>query len=303
MFKSNLLNEVLQILSLNEFRTIVFRGCFDVLTKKDDTLLIKVLGNVDSFSEEHANNMKVMSNFLSAKSLTVSARCNRNRLSDNVVYSRFGIPIMSLGSFETIIENDWLPSVLAVRGKHVVKIDIGLMKQNRKEMKMSLEELSRKIKISKKSLYEIENERVDPSKETVEKLEDFFGVNLSKKYEIKVAESYHEVSPKSEFQNKVYSKFSEMKIECSCLSSSPFEIIGKKKEVLLTGLSEDERILEANSKILSDISSFTNTLSVFIAKESQNKNVDGVPVILDSEIDEIDNYRDFSGLIRERKSA
>ena len=190
MFKADLLNEILQILSLNDFRSLVFRGCFDVLTKKDDTLLIKVLGNVDSFSEEHANSLKIMSNFLSAKSLTISARCNRNVLSDNVVYSRFGIPIMSLGSFESMIENDWLPSVLAVRGKHIVKIDAGLMKQNRKEMKMTLEELGRKIKIVKKSLYEIEKKRVDPSKETAEKLEDFFGVDLSKRYKLKITKSY-----------------------------------------------------------------------------------------------------------------
>jgi len=94
-----------------------------------------------------------------------------------------------------------------------------------------------------------------------------------------------------------------MKMKTSCLSSSPFEIIGKKKEVLLIDLSEDERTFEVDSKIINDISSFTKTLSVFIAKNCDRKNIDGVPVILDSEIDKIDDYSDFSNLVKERANT
>jgi putative transcriptional regulator len=302
MFKSDLLNEVLHILDLNDFRSLIFRGCFDILTKRDDTLLIKVLSNVDSFSEEHANNLKIMSNFLSAKTLTISIRSNHSLLSDNVIYSRFGIPIMSIVSFNNIISNDWLPSVFTIKGKHLVEINGKAMKKARKQMNLSLEELGSKIKISKKSLYEIENERVNPKKETVEKLESFFGKDLRKEQEIEISGNYKQVKPESDFQRKVYTKFSEMRVECSCLKSSPFEIVGKKKEVLLTGLPENKREIENKSKIFHDISSLTGNISLFITKNSEKNNIDGVPIILDSEIDEIDGYRDFSGLIKERKA-
>jgi putative transcriptional regulator len=302
MFKDHLLKEVLEILDLNEFRSLAFRGCFDVLTKKDDTLMIKVLTNIDSFSREHANNLKAMSDFLLSKSLTISVRSNRGTLSDNVIYSRFGIPTMTVDSFRNIITNDWLPSVFAIKGKHVVDIDVNLLRNSREKVGLSLEELGKKVNISKKSLYEIENKRVNPTEETVNRLEDFFGIDLSKNYEIEFSRDYKEINPKTDFQKKIYSKFSRLKINSSCLSCSPFEIVGKKKEIFLTGLSENEGNLEQRSRILSDISSLTDTISVFISKNSKSENVDGVPVILDSEIDELDSYRDFSGLIKERKA-
>ena len=302
MFKDHLLKEVLEILDLNEFRSLAFRGCFDVLTKKDDTLMIKVLTNIDSFSREHANNLKIMSDFLLSKSLTISVRSNRGALSDNVIYSRFGIPIMTIDSFRNIITNDWLPSVFAIKGKHVVHIDVNLLRNSREKMGLSLEELGKKVDISKKSLYEIENKRVNPTEEAVDKLEEFFDIKLSKNYEIEVARDYDEIYPKTNFQKKIHSEFSRLKINSSCLSCSPFDIVGKKKETFLTGLSENEGNLEQRSKILNDISSLVDTLSVFISKNSKVENVDGVPVISKSEIDELDSYRDFTCLIKERRT-
>ncbi|MBD3156152.1 MAG: helix-turn-helix domain-containing protein [Candidatus Aenigmarchaeota archaeon] len=301
MFKGHLLKEVLEILDLNDFRSVVFRGCFDILTKKDDTLLIKVLGNIDSFSEEHANNLKIISNFLDAKSFAVSVRSNRNTLSDNVIYSRFGLPIMSLGSFNNIISNEWLPSIFAVRGKHVVRVDPDLIKKSRESMDLSLDELSEKVGISKKSLYEIENQRVDPSKETLDKLEGFFGIEFSRGCEIKVPNSFHRVEPKSDFQKRVYSKFSEIRMECSCLSSSPFEVVGRRKEVFLTSLSENEKEVNIKSRVLNNMSPLTDGVSVLISKGSGCQSVEGVPIIHDSEIDEIGNYKDFSCLVKERR--
>ncbi len=302
MFKADLLNEVLEILDLNEFRTVVFRGCFDVLTRRDDTLLIKVLTNIDSLSREHANNLKIMSDFLSSKTLTISVRCNRGKLSDNVIYSRFGVPTMTIGSFENIVTNDWMPSVFAIKGKHVVDIDAKLLRKSRERTNLSLEELGKRIDVSKKSLYEIENERVNPTEEAVEKLEDFFGIKISKNYEITMTREYDEIAPKTKFQDRIKTKFSELKIKSSCLSSSPFEIVGRKKEVFLTGLSECRENIDKKSEVLKNISSLTNTISVFITKDSKDQNIDGIPVIFDSEIDELDNYRDFSGLIKERKT-
>lgn len=301
MFKAKLLNEVLKILNLNGFRTLIFGGCSDVLGKNGRSLLIKVLVNIDGLSKEDAKNMKIVSQFFSAYSLTVSVKSNYGMLSENIIYSRFGIPVMTPHSFETIIKNEWLPSILAIKGKHIVEIDADLLKKEREDMKLSLEILSKKLKVSKKCLYEIENERVRPTEETVEKLEEFFGVQLKKPYELKSISVSETINPQTPLQRKICFKFKEIEIDHSCLTSLPFEIIGRKRKTLITGLSENEEKLESKTKIFNEFSSFANTTSVFITKRSKKENLDGIPIILDSEIDEVDSYRDFSGLIRERK--
>jgi len=301
MLKAKLLNEVLKILNLNGFRTLVLGGCFDVLGKDGKFLLIKVLVNIDALSKEDAKNMRVVSRFLSANSLTVSVKSNYGMLSENIIYSRFGIPVMTPHSFETIIKNEWLPSILAIKGKHIVEIDVDLLKKERRKMKLSLESLSKKVKVSKKCLYEIENERVNPTQETVEKLEEFFGVRLKKPYELKSVSISETINPQNAFQRKICFKFKQLEIDHSCLTSLPFEIIGRKRKALLAGLSENEEKLETKTKIFNELSSFADTTPVFITKRSEKENLDGIPVILDSEIDEMNSYRDFSGLIRERK--
>ena len=222
-------------------------------------------------------------------------------LSKNIIYSRFGIPVMTPNSFETIIKNEWLPSILAIKGKHIVEIDTSLLKRERHRMKLSLDSLGKEIKVSKKCLYEIESERVTPTQQTVEKLEDFFSVELKKPYELKSISVSEVINPHTPFEKKVCFKFKELKIEHSCLTSLPFEIIGRKRKALLDGLSESEEKLESKTRTFKDISSFVDTDSVFITKRSEKENIDGIPVVLDSEIDEMDSYRDFSGLIRERK--
>jgi len=292
MLKTKLLNKVLKILNLNGFQTLFLGRCFDIIGKNGKTLLIKVLVNIDGLTKDDARNMKIVSQFFSAYSLTVSVKSNRGLLSENIIYSRFGIPVMTLRCFETIIKNEWLPSITAIKGKHVVEIDTELLRREREKMNLSLELLSKKVNISKKCLYEIENNRVNPTEETVKKLEEFFGIQLKKPYELKSVMVSETITPKTPFERKVCSKFRELKIDHSCLISLPFEIIGKKRKPLLAGLSEDERRLETRARIFNELSSFVGTTSVFIIKRSKRKNIGGVPVILESEISEMKSYKD-----------
>jgi len=299
MLKESILNEVLKILDLNGFRTITNIGSFDILARKKETLLLKILLNIDSLSRDQANDLKILSSFLSARTFIISQKTNRCYLSDNTLYYRFGIPVVTLWLFERII-SERNPDSFSSRGKHLVEIDRNLLRSERTSRGLSLGDLGKKIKMSKKSLYEIEMGRVRPTAETVEKLEKFFDVKLSVGCQIKIDNNYEEMRPISPLQKKVYSKLSQLRIRVGCLKKSPFEIIAERRRVIFAGLSESKEDLEKKSRILSKVSSFTKSTSLIITRESEVENFGGIPVVLDTEIDEIESYRQLSEMIRSR---
>lgn len=298
--RSDIENRVLRILQRAGYENLLYRGCFDILAKNDRFFAIKTLKNVDALSKETAANLKIFSHFFSASALMVSIRSNHNKLQENVIYSRFDIPTVTPELFESLVENGWLPSIFSIKGKHTVTIDGGLLRKVRTESGLSLESLSDKISVSKKSLYEIENERVKPKLETVQKLEDFFDVGLIKPYEIEPARVIENIKPKTYLQRKISEKFNEFKIDHSCMTSSTFEMVGRKKKPILTSMTEDDVNFELKTEKLSQLLSFTDTLGFFILKRTQQENIHGIPVLINSEIDDLESYRDFHRLIRER---
>lgn len=300
MLKVNLLNEILKTLNLNEFRTLVFRGCFDIVAKKDETVLIKVLFNVDGFSKNEANELKILSHFLQAKSICVSFRNNRSLLSNNIIYSRFGLPIVSLKSFELIIESGEAPKLFAIKGKHVERINTKLLREKRKEWNLSLEDLGAELNLSKKSLYEIETGRVLPTKETVDRIENFFGMTFSEVCEIKQPTSFEEIKPESTLEKKVCIKFSEFGMKNTCFKRAPFDVMGKKRNIFVTLIDEESKLQE-KSIPFKRLASFMGTSPIFFSQNIESTNIHGIPVISGNEIDNIQNFREFKDLIDERK--
>ncbi len=70
--------------------------CFDIVGRRDKTLLIiKVLSNVDAFSRENSEEMKVMAEALDASPLVIGEASSSGPLEKGIVYSRFKIPIVS----------------------------------------------------------------------------------------------------------------------------------------------------------------------------------------------------------------
>ncbi len=303
VLKEELVDQITDTLDQHGFETLQYEGCFDILGKKHKLLVIKALTNADSLSGEMAANIKIISHFLSAYALTVCLRNNHNDLSQNIIYSRFGIPAIRPELFEKLLSSEHIPSISALKGKHTVSINAELLRRERLKNKLSLESLGKIIGTSKKSLYEIEKERVNPVLETVQKLEKILGVSLILPYKLETPKIDHQIKPKTELQKKISLKFDELEINNSCLTSTLFQIIGKRTETMIIGVSDNEKDFIDRSEIMSNIASFTKTESLFITKKSENENINGIPVLLGSEILEASNFKDLKQMINEKKSA
>jgi len=297
--KSFIINRLVNSLEKKEFQLFLTQGCFDIVAKKKFIMLIKALTNVDGLIQEQAQSLKAISYFVSGYPLVVSEKTNRGSLNNEVIYSRFQVPVVTPQTFECIIEEEIIPEVKAIKGKHTVTVNTTYLRKRREELNLSLERLSKEIDISKKALYEIENQRVNPTVETVKKLEELLEIDLKIPYKMKKVKKVY-VKPRSEFQEKVSTEFSRLGIDNTSVTSTSFEIIGKQKTSLITGLSKNTVKIKKVAFQLKGLSSIFSSQGMFVVKKRHEEVIDGIPIVLEDELPELESSRELSKLIREK---
>ena len=299
--KSFLVREIVDTLAEKEFELFLSEGCFDVAARKDFLMLIKALVNVDGLLKIQAKSLRIISYFTSAYPLIVSLKSNRGFLEDDVIYSRFNLPVVTLKMFKRLVWEEFIPFIKTTRGKHTVVIDTRILRERRKEMRLSLEKLSRKVGISKKALYEIEKGEVEPMRETVERLEEVLGVDLKKPYRLRIPEKKEYLKTKDAFQRKVSEEFKRIGIDNSPVKSAPFEIIGKEKISLITALSFNMEKAKMIAPKVKNLSSIFSSESIFVLKKSEERVINGIPIILESELPELETPKELRKLMEEKK--
>ncbi|MGC8812116.1 MAG: helix-turn-helix domain-containing protein [Candidatus Aenigmatarchaeota archaeon] len=296
--KSLLTKKIVDSLLSHEFQVLISEGAFDIAAKKDFLMLIKTLVNIDGLTQEQALSLKAVSYFLSAYPLVISLKTNREFLTKEVIYSRFQLPVITPYFFERFLEEK-VPEIEAAKGKHTILINTEILRNRRKELGFTLEELSKLVRITKKALYEIENKRVNPSVETVKKLESILKVDLKTSFKLKSSEPTY-LRPKDEFQKRVSREFSRIGFTNTPTYSTPFEIVGKEKFSMIVGLSKNTKKIEKEATIIKNMSSIFSSRCAFVAKKCEKKAVEEVPIILESEIPEIESVKDLERLMEEK---
>lgn len=297
--KTFLINKIVSSLLSKQFEVLVSQGCFDIVAKREYLMLIKSLINIDSMNQGQALSLRAISYFSSAYPVVVSVKSNRQFLDDEMIYSRFQLPVVTPEMFNVLAEEGVVPAIQSAKGRHTITINSELLRQKRKEQNMTLEQLAEAASISKKALYEIENNRVNPTIETVKRLENLLKIELKGNYKLKIAERIY-LKPKNEFQSKVSKEFVRIGIDNSVVYSAPFELIGKEKFSLITNLSKNSTKIKKEAATVKRLSSVFDSEVVFVAKRSREKVVDGVPVVLESELPEISSSKEFGKILKEK---
>ena len=157
--------------SLGRFSTTKSKFCFDLLVKKDDVIFsVKVFPNIDNLNPDIVNDIKSLSLILKSKPLLIGIRNRYQKLEDNTIYIRNGLPFITLNTLENILLNNIYPYILARRGGGVVFINGDLMKELREQHAITRKELSEKLGITKRTVSSYENESMRPSEEMAQKI-------------------------------------------------------------------------------------------------------------------------------------
>jgi putative transcriptional regulator len=232
--KKNLLEEI-GITLLRDGFTVktLTRTCFDIVARKGARIiLIKVLEDANSITEEFATQMKKVSTYISASPIVVAEKAGQ-LLHDNVVYSRFGVFTLNKATFRNAVENR-MPFLMSTNAGLTASVAGERLRQKIDEAGYSLGLVSRKIGVSKSMISKYESGS-DISVNKAKALYGLFGPSVFRAIDV-----FSEPSSLPEKSSSaIVKKYSVLGFEASEARKVPFDIVAKKgREVIFTEVGD-----------------------------------------------------------------
>ncbi len=292
MHRDELIELVRSVLAKSGFyvsRPLAMRGIsFDVVARRDDVLLIvKILSNVDAFSKENADEMTVLAEALGASPLLIGERSGTGEIDEGIVYSRFGVPIISLSTLSDYLLEGVPPFIFAAPGGLYVKLDSELLRELREERNISLGTLAEIAGVSRRTIQMYES-GMGAMIDVAIRLEEFL------RQPIVTPVNPFTASPKGRerkdppvaegqdiFSQEVFQILKGLGFSITPTARCPFEALTKDRNVLiLTGLGRDESKVKDKAAAVADISKVTERFSIIVIEKARTRSIiAGTPIV------------------------
>jgi len=284
---------------------------FDLVARRDNSLLIiKVLTNVDAFSDDVAKELRALSTLLKSCPLLIGERSGLGHLENDVVYDRFGVQTITLETFRNNLLEGIPLNVYAAPGGLYVDLDSEKLSKLRKEQKISLGSFARSVRVSRRTIQMYEdgmNARV----EVASRIEEFLGSDITRPVDIfkplssdkkEVTTIRGESGRIREFQKEIFSLLKHVGYTITPMKRCPFEAVSQDKErILLTCVHKYDKKLLKKAQVVSSISKITEKHAfLIIDKEISRTNIEGTPLIVKKELKKIRDPEEILELIIER---
>ncbi|HJX04417.1 MAG TPA: transcriptional regulator [Thermoplasmata archaeon] len=281
---------------------------FDIIARRDKSLLIiKGLTNIDSLSADDAEELRVLANALSGNPMVIGMHSSSGKLEDGILYSRFGIPIMSYGTFQEHMLEGVPPFIYAAPGGLYVRLDGDLIKRIRQDRNISLGTLAEAAGVSRKAIQMYESgmgAMVDIAVKIEEFLKAPIVVPLNPFSYSKEMERVLRTFDKFDGLNRdVFEMLNELGYSVVPTIRCPFDALAKEDEFLmLTGVGDDPQVIAKKARIVGNISRVTEKKSViFVRRETSISAIEGTPLITRDELRKADDADDVIELILQRE--
>jgi len=285
----DIISRVEGVLEEGDFSYCHYSGCFDIAASRDFTIFLKVLDNVDSFQENQAHNLKIISKNFDAAIAVVGTHTRREKLLNSVVYERFDVPAFTPDTFEGIVVNNLFPALYSRRGGLLAEIDPQKLKDGRERAGLTQKKLAEMVGVTKKSIYEHEAGRKKMDAATARKIEKILGdvtdpVVLSFEYE--VAKS----APKNSFEKAVTRDMNKIGLDTDSVCQTPFNILARTENILLlSAVEENERRLKREAEHAAELSRITNVPALGITRKESSI---AIPSVTEAELKDM-NLKDL----------
>ena len=293
LISMHLQNKIMELMEENDYEYFSYSGCFDILARKDEIFLLKLLNNIDSFQQEQADNLKVVSKNLDAQAFLVGSKTRREILEDNIIYERFSVPAVTPNTLENILDSK-IPMVSRSRGGLFVNINPQKLKERRERAGLSQSELARKAGITKKSIYEHEHKEMKADYEIVKMLEKIIG-DVSEPVNTSLSDIEVKNKPKESFEKSIAAYLKKMGFNVNFVSQTPFNIIAKEDFVIFSDAESNKKLIEKNSVYMKGFSEITEKSVLVITKEEINAEI---PSLQEKELKELHSSKDIRKFLR-----
>lgn len=277
--------EIWSMLEKADYDVAEYSGCFDIIAKRSDLLLLKVLENVDSLQKEQAENLKILSKSLVASPAVIGRWTRTERLYDDVIYERFDIPAFTPRTLESILIGNTERVVYRFKGGIFAEVSPEKLRRRRLQLGITQEELARKARVTKKNIYEHEKNRMLARYDSVKRLERLLGdISEPARFWDREFETARN-TPKGAFEKTVSKDLRSIGFGTDVVYQSPFNIIAqscdKRNFLILSDAESDLRKAEKNGTHLLQFAEVTEKHVLMITKRKIDVEL---PVIEEREI-------------------
>ncbi len=310
MGRTDLINTARAILAKAGFdvsSALTLRGiCFDVVARRDDkVLIVKVLSNIDAFSKENADEMKMLSDTLGAVPIVIGERSSSGALEPGIVYSRFNISIVSNETLADLLLDEAPPFIFAAPGGLYVRLDSELLKAAREEQGISLGAMAETAGVSRRTIQMYET-GMGAMIDAALRIEEYLGVPIIEPidpFTFKSEERQKEEKALPEpVQSYALDQLSTLGFSVRQVTKSPFEAVSSSSGTLmLTGIgSDDEKVLQ-RAVVASEISRVMDRFSVLIVERKHSRDsINSTAVVSNDELKKMDDPGELTDLVAER---
>lgn len=280
--------------------------CFDVVGRRDKTvLIIKVLGNVDAFSRENADEMKIMADALDASPILIGETSSSGKLEKGIIYTRFKIPIISNETLADQLLEEVPPFIFAAPGGLYVKIDSDTLRQIREERGISLGTLAETAGVSRRTIQMYES-GMGAMIDAALRIEEYLGLPIIEpidpftfKREERSKEERVRNDPVDSF---AYNQLVNLGFSVRPVVKSPFEAVTHNSNTLmLTSLGSDDEKVVQRAIVASELSRIMDRFSVLIVERKHDRDsINSTAVVSNDELKKIDEPHELTELVASR---
>ncbi len=284
---------------------------FDIVARRDRSLmLVKVLTNIDAFSKENAEELKVLAEALGGSIMLVGERSGSGELEQGIVYSRFDIPIIALSTMKDLLMEDEPPFIFAAPGGLYVRLDNELLHLIREEKGVSLGTLAEVAGVSRRTIQMYEA-GMGAMIDAALRLEEYLGKQIVVPVDPMgyrpPAQGARPLDMErcDDFSKNIYSMLMQLGLMVKPTEKCPFEALTVDRDLLiLTGLGKDEAKLADKAKVVSDISRITGKESViFIERLHTRHSIEGTALIGRDELKKIHESERLRKMVNARSEV
>lgn len=239
------------------------RTCFDLVARKQTTvLLIKILEDANSISEEYAEQMKNIGSYIDAIPFIIAEKAG-NPLEKNIVYSRYGIYTLNNQTFENSIRGKF-PFIRRTNAGLTANIIGSKLKQIREQEGLSLQNLAQKVGVSRRMIQKYEAGTSEIRVQKALRIYDVLGPSVFNRINIFSIHKDIDLKPKTDISQR----YNELGFDAIDTKKAPFDVIAKKeKDIILTEVGDKD------PKQMSSLSRLIDANNLVIFKKKKPKNI------------------------------
>jgi len=280
-------------------------SCFEIFARRRSfTILLKILLNIDSFSEEHARELIYLAHLFSGYPLLIGERTRNLHMQSGVLYNRQGVNAVTPGTFMEMIADGVYPLVCSSRGGYYVRIDGEKLRKVREERNLSAGELAEKAGVSRTMIYLYEHSQLGGTLSTAARLEELLNTPLALPLAVftKPAVKLRREIELGEQKRRVFLSLERIGFEIHPVLKAPFDAVTADEEgIMLTKVDERPERMIREIRILRDVSEVASCSAFLVTSaRSPEERYAGLPVIKSSELERMETRGELIEVLEDR---